>query len=132
MSSFRGFVFFVLGCCCLLFSGCNKADGSYRGLVQNQSHGVRADLFLTLRDSSGIVTGNMTIGAPLYGGGAVMGRRDGSDIQFTTGDGAGGTITWIGEVSGRRIEGHYVVQPSGFNVLLNGGEKQQGVWSVQR
>lgn len=76
-------VLLTLGLC---VSGCSKVDGSYQGLVRNQSYDMTADLFLNLREENGIVTGNMTIGAPLYGGGAVMGQRNGSDLQLTTHD----------------------------------------------
>lgn len=117
----------------VFLSGCGPhAEGSYRGAVLNQSHGVSADLFITLSEHNGVVVGNMTIGAPLYGGGAVAGSRAGKQLQFVTSDSSGGRISWYGTISGSRIEGQYVVEPSGLNMLMTGVEKQQGVWSVTR
>ena len=122
------------GCLFLVFtlSGCAKFDGAYQGVVKNQSYDVTADLFLSLRETNGVVSGSMTIGAPLHGGGAVSGWKRAADVEFTTSDGAGGRISWIGKISGKRIEGHYVVEPSGVTVLLAGGEKQQGIWAVSQ
>lgn len=117
----------------LIFSGCSpRAEGSYRGAVLNQSHGISADLFITLNERSEAIMGSMTIGAPLYGGGTVSGRREGKNIQFVTSDSNGGRISWYGKISGKRIEGQYVVEPSGLNMFLTGTEKQQGIWSVTR
>lgn len=116
----------------LLLTACAKVDGTYHGALKNQSYDVTADLFLSLKENNGIVTGNMTIGAPLHGGEQIMGRRDGGNIEFATSDGVGGRIAWIGTIKGKRIEGFYVVEPAGLNALMNGGEKQQGIWAVSR
>ena len=114
-------------------SGCGpKAEGSYAGGVRNQSYGVEASLFLKLQDRDGLITGTMTIGAPLFGGGDVFGRRDGKNIQFTTSDASGGRIVWIGQVNGAQIDGDYVVEPNGMAQVLVGADKQQGIWAVKR
>lgn len=115
-----------------LLVACAKVDGSYHGALKNQSYDITADLFISLKESDGIVTGRMTIGAPLHGGGQIMGRRSGENIEFATGDSAGGRIAWIGTIKGRKIEGIYVVEPAGLNVLINGQDKQQGIWAVSR
>ncbi len=115
----------------ILATGCSpKLTGSYQGAVLNQSYNINADLFITFQEVNGLVTGSMTIGAPLYGGGPISGRRDGSDLQFTTGDGNGGSIVWIGRVGSQRVEGTYIVEPSTLSTVVAGAEKQQGVWSV--
>lgn len=117
----------------LILSGCGpRAEGSYQGAVLNQNHAVSADLFLTLNERNEAIAGSMTIGAPLYGGGTVFGRRDGKKLQFVTSDSNGGRISWYGTISGKRIDGQYVVEPSGLNTFLTGTEKQQGIWSVTR
>jgi len=117
----------------LVLTGCRPSvEGTYKGGVLNQSHGVSADLYITLTEYNETLSGNMTIGAPLNGGGSVSGRRDGKQIQFVTSDSNGGRISWYGEVSGRQIEGQYVVEPGGLGAFLAGAEKQQGVWRVKR
>lgn len=117
----------------LLLTACApKVKGSYQGVVRNQSHSIDADLFLTLNEGAGFVSGTMTIGAPLSGGGTLSGSLQGKRIQFTTSDGAGGRIVWIGEVSGRSIKGSYVVEPGTMSTLFVGAQKEQGLWAVRR
>jgi hypothetical protein len=117
----------------LLLTACApKVKGSYQGVVRNQSYGIDADVFLTLHEGAGFVSGTMTIGAPLSGGGTVSGTLQGKRIQFTTSDGAGGRIIWIGEVSGRTMKGSYIVEPGAMSTLFAGAQKEQGLWVVRR
>lgn len=109
-----------------------NVKGSYRGVVRNLSHGIDADLFITLDEKAGMLTGTMTIGEQLGGGGYISGSLKGKHLQFTTSDGSGGRIVWIGEVSGGTIKGDYVVEPGAMTTLLVGAQKEQGVWAVKR
>ncbi len=102
----RALIPFIGTSALLVLAGCGKVQGAYQG----------------------VVTGSVTIGAPLHGGGPLSGRRDGKTIEFTTSDGAGGRIVWIGKVEGDTLEGQYVVEPTSFFVP----GKQQGEWSVTK
>jgi len=118
----------------LVTTGCGpqKIDGNYSGLLRNDSYGIEADVFISLSERDGFVSGTMTIGAPLNGGGSFRGKRDGNFVQFTTNDGAIGQITWIGEVDRRTLGGTYVANPGDIMTIFGGAQKQQGRWFVER
>jgi hypothetical protein len=81
-----------------------------------------------------MLTGSLTIGPPLDGGGKLLwASRDGKKIKFTTKT-TGGKIVWFGEIDGKDIGGEYFVEPEGGlgGLLGHQVEKQQGRWLVRK
>lgn len=117
------------------FDGFRSIDGRYRGVCENTSYDVRADLVLELREGeNNTLSGSLIIGPPLDGGGNLLwASRDGKKIKFTT-KAPGGKIVWLGEIDGKDIGGEYFVEPEGGLGALFGPplEKQQGRWLVRK
>ncbi len=112
-------------CILLIMSGCTRdPKGVYEGTVVNDSYGQEASLNIFFdKNTSWGLTGTVTIGPPLHGGGRLNAKRDGKNIRFTTSDSFLGRIVWMGEIEGKMISGTYVVEG-----LLS--EKQGGRWVV--
>lgn len=115
--------------------GWRSIDGRYRGVCENTTYDVRADIVLELREGvNNALSGSLIIGPPLDGGGTLLwASRDGKKIKFTTKT-TGGKIVWLGEIDGKDIGGEYFVEPEGGLGGLLGPqiEKQQGRWLARR
>jgi len=127
----------IAACLCIcvisaLFTACRpEIKGPYRGIANNRTGNVSADIYLVLNETGPVVTGTMYLGSALTGGGNLSGRRDGNEVTFVTHDSLGGRITWTGKVGRRSIEGSYVAEPAGLRAVL-GQSNQYGDWSVKR
>lgn len=115
--------------------GYRSINGRFRGICENITYNVQADLVLELREGDGnMLSGSLIIGPPLDGGGELIwATRDGKRVKFTTMF-PGGKIIWIGTIDGKNIGGEYFVEPdTGLGAMFGPRvEKQQGRWLVRR
>jgi len=94
-------------------SSSSSVAGYYTGTVHNQTAGLSADFTIQLQDAGGTLSGVMTVKPPLYGSGALKGKRDGQNLSFAVRSDIG-TISFTGVDKGEQIAGTYTVQhPSG-------------------
>ena len=88
-------------------------SGEYTGSAHNQTAALAAHLEIKLRNSSGTLSGFMSVKPPLYGSGDLMGTVEGKGLTFTVRSDIG-TIVFTGAYEGDQITGKYTVQhPAG-------------------
>ena len=116
--------------------GCSSAtrhSGTYEGTCHNYTVNADAKLLITLISArDGVVSGNIAITGELEGSSPITGLIEGDVITFTSKDAtASYTITWRGRISGKKIEGTYVVSERLLEKQL-GAVDQEGKWSVSK
>lgn len=91
----------------------SSLSGEYAGSVHNQTAARSAAFEIKLRNSSGTLSGFMSVKPPLYGSGDLMGTVGGKGLTFTVKSDIG-TIVFTGAYEGDQITGTYTVQhPAG-------------------
>jgi len=102
-------------------------SGVYSGRCENKTAPGDAELMLILnQESSGKITGAITITDGLFGSGFLEGYTDGDEVVLTSYS-SDFVITWSGAVDQEGVAGDYIVAPS-----LQSPASQDGIWSVSR
>lgn len=94
-------------------SSLSSVAGDYTGSVHNETAALSADFAIKVHDSSGNLSGFMSVKPPLYGSGPLEGSANGADVSFAVTSSIG-KIAFIGTRGKQIITGTYTVtQPTG-------------------
>lgn len=105
-------------------------NGTFSGIVRNETAGISAHFGIAIREEGGSVFGCIAIQKPLYGSGSLQGTVRGSQVSF---DSIGSSflaqflIRFEGEMHGASLKGTYSVsspyqQEGEFELIKRGSE----------
>ncbi len=105
-----------------------KIDGVYVGRAKDMPMGANTQITVVLKQVRDSVTGELTMGPEMVGGGSLVGHRDGKYVHFVTTNSEGYQMTWSGYWDRQYFEGEYMLGTKDAPGL--GFGTPMGLWGV--